>query len=66
MAAKLTEYALKSLVDDCFNDGEEILLALQSKYADLGEYKIVKLKKYMKANGYTHPIIDKANIDKKL
>lgn len=66
VAAKLTEYALKSLVDDCFNDGEEILLALQSKYADLGEYKIVKLKKYMKANGYTHPIIDKANIDKKL
>lgn len=66
VAAKLTEYALKNLVDDCFNDGEEILLALQSKYADLGEYKIVKLRKYMKANGYTHPIIDKANIEKKL
>ncbi len=63
VAVKLTEYALKNLTEGLYSDGRIVLKALKEKYADAGEFKVYRLKKYMNANGYSHSIITNVNAD---
>lgn len=63
VAVKATEYSLISLSENLCGDGYEILKALNDEYKDNTSYKIIKIKKYMNANGYEGAVLDQANID---
>lgn len=62
-AVKVVEYALKSLQDDIYCDGEEVIKALKQIYTDEATYKMIKIKKYVNDNGYSNAILSKVNID---
>lgn len=62
-AVKVVEYALKSLQDDIYCDGEEVVKALKQIYTDEATYKMIKIKKYVNDNGYSNAILSKVNID---
>lgn len=62
-AAKLTEYAMASLKNGDFTDGEEVQKALRDVYTSAANFKVINLKKYMNANGYSGAVINDANID---
>ena len=62
-AVKVVEYALKSLQDDIYCDGEEVVKALKQIYTDKATYKMIKIKKYVNDNGYSNAILSKVNID---
>lgn len=63
VAKKAVSYSLKSLSDDVYSDGEEILKAFNAEYKDTTKFKMVKIKPYMNANGYSGAVLTRANID---
>ena len=63
-AVKVTGYALQSLKDDIYSDGEEVQKALKEVYTADATFKVIHLKKYMNANGYSGEVINRANINK--
>ncbi len=63
VAVKATEYSLISLSQGECGDGYEILKALNDEYTDNASYLIIRLKKYVNANGYTGAVLNRANID---
>lgn len=62
-AVKVTQYALQSLKDDIYSNGEEVQKALREVYTADATFKIINLKKYMNANGYSGEVINRANIN---
>lgn len=63
VAAKAVGYSIQNLKEDTFSDGYEILKAFKAVYADDTKFKMIRIKPYMKANGYTGAVLDRANID---
>lgn len=63
VAAKAVAYSMQSLQKGWFGDGEEILKAFKDIYKDTTKFKMVKIKPYMNANGYSGAVLTKANID---
>ncbi|MEY8516669.1 S8 family serine peptidase [Lachnospiraceae bacterium 29-84] len=62
VAVKATEYSLLSLKEDVCGDGYEILEALNAAYKDKAVFKIIRIKSYMRDNGYTDPVLQQATI----
>lgn len=63
LAAKAVGYSVQNLKEDMYSDGEQILKAFKDIYADDTKFKMIRIKPYMKANGYTGAVLDRANID---
>lgn len=64
IAKKAVAYSLQTLLnDDSWSDGEEILRAFKKVYPSDTNFKMVRIKKYMNANGYNDEVLARANID---
>ena len=63
-AVKLTEYSMQCLKNEEFTNGQEVQKALKDVYTSDATFKVINLKKYMNANGYSGAVINNANINK--
>ncbi len=64
MAVYTTGYALKELKEGIYLDGETILKGIKKKYQEgNANFKMIKIKPYLVANGYNNSILEKLNIN---
>lgn len=63
LAGKAVAYSMQSLKDDIMLDGEEFLKTFKNHYTEKTTFKMVRLKKYLNANGYSGAVLSEANID---
>lgn len=64
MAAYTTGYILKDLKDGTYSDGEAVLKGIKKKYeSGNANFKMIKIKPYLNANGYNNAVLDQLNIN---
>lgn len=62
VATKIVQYSLENLKNGIPGSGQDVIKALNSVYNDQATFKIIRIKKYVNANGYNAPILDRATI----
>ncbi|NBI87621.1 hypothetical protein D3Z47_16010 [Lachnospiraceae bacterium] len=63
VAVRGVQYGIQNLLNEEFSDGEVIFKAVKDLFTETTEYKVINLKKYVNANGYSGSALSLANIE---